>query len=186
MFNKNLKSIRLKHGLSQKQVADYLCISPQSVSKWEKGEALPSIEYLPKLSQILKCDINAFFSLESIRKIEINTLKDFLFLVNDVNNNLDDVFGFIRNYPSIIEETIAFAQELMKQKTVQVKTIQSILSCSVQESNSIISSLIMRESLVKLDIEDAFYVDKNNFEDFIRILKMYQIVFEKEVDKSIL
>ena len=61
MFNKNLKNIRLQQGLSQKQVADYLLVSPQSVSEWEKGEALPSIEYLPKLAECLNCDINAFF-----------------------------------------------------------------------------------------------------------------------------
>ena len=37
MFNDNLKRIRLKSGLSQKQLAEYLSISSQSVSKWETG-----------------------------------------------------------------------------------------------------------------------------------------------------
>ena len=51
MFNHNLKALRLKSGLSQKQVADFLSVTPQSVSKWEKGEALPSIDFLPKLAE---------------------------------------------------------------------------------------------------------------------------------------
>ncbi len=64
MFNNNLKALRLKSGLSQKQVADFLNVTPQSVSKWEKGEALPSIDYLPRLAECLNCDFNAFFAKE--------------------------------------------------------------------------------------------------------------------------
>lgn len=63
MFNINLKRIRLEQELSQKQIADFLTVSPQSVSKWEKGEALPSIDFLPKLAECLNCDVNAFFRL---------------------------------------------------------------------------------------------------------------------------
>lgn len=70
MFNKNLKSIRFRQGLSQKQVADYLMVSPQSVSKWERGEMLPSIDYLPKLAEVLNCDVSAFLHpLRSIHTI---------------------------------------------------------------------------------------------------------------------
>ena len=83
MFNKNLKNIRLQQGLSQKQVADYLLVSPQSVSKWEKGEALPSIEYLPKLAEILKCDINSFFAPISVKPTSNQVLSDFLTLENE-------------------------------------------------------------------------------------------------------
>ena len=49
MFHERLKAIRIKCEKTQKDLADYLNISPQSVSKWEKGEALPSLEYLPNL-----------------------------------------------------------------------------------------------------------------------------------------
>ena len=74
MFNKNLKNVRLQQGLSQKQVADYLMVSPQSVSKWEKGEALPSIDYLPKLAECLKCDINSFFKPIEKKELDLGLL----------------------------------------------------------------------------------------------------------------
>ena len=60
MFHNNLKALRLKCGLSQRQVADFLNVSPQSVSKWEKGESFPSIEFLPQMAECFGCDINAF------------------------------------------------------------------------------------------------------------------------------
>lgn len=61
MFHERLKTIRTNCKKTQKDLADYLNISPQSISKWEKGKCLPSIEYLPKIAEFCKCDINYFF-----------------------------------------------------------------------------------------------------------------------------
>ena len=63
MFHEKLKEIRMKSGKTQKDLAEYLSISPQSVSKWEKGESLPSMEYLPKIAKFLGCTPNAFFGI---------------------------------------------------------------------------------------------------------------------------
>ena len=62
MIHKNLKRLRTANKLTQQQVADYLMISSQSISKWEKGEALPSVEFLPKIAKLFNCSVNAFFS----------------------------------------------------------------------------------------------------------------------------
>ena len=61
MFHDKLKEIRTKLKKTQKDLAEYLSISPQSVSKWEKGEALPSMEYLPKIAKFFGCTPNDFF-----------------------------------------------------------------------------------------------------------------------------
>lgn len=62
MIHENLKRLRIANKLTQQQVADHLMISNQSISKWEKGEVLPSIEFLPKIADLFKCSVNAFFS----------------------------------------------------------------------------------------------------------------------------
>ena len=62
MIHENLKRIRAHFGATQQQLADYLNVSPQSISKWEKGEVYPSIEYLPKMAEFFHCSINTFFS----------------------------------------------------------------------------------------------------------------------------
>ena len=62
MIQENLKRLRIANKLTQQQVADHLMISNQSISKWEKGEALPSIEFLPQIAELFNCSVNAFFS----------------------------------------------------------------------------------------------------------------------------
>ena len=62
MIHEHLKRIRVHCKVTQQQLADYLNVSPQSISKWEKGEAYPSVEYLPKMAEFFHCGVNAFFS----------------------------------------------------------------------------------------------------------------------------
>ena len=62
MIGKILKGKREGLGLTQNEIADYLSISPQSVSKWEREIAEPSIEYLPKLAKIFECPIEDFLN----------------------------------------------------------------------------------------------------------------------------
>ena len=88
MFHEKLKAIRIKSEKTQKDLADYLNISPQSVSKWEKGEALPSLEYLPKIAKFYNCDINSFFEEQNTANIEA-LLKE----LKELEERLDDLGG---------------------------------------------------------------------------------------------
>lgn len=54
----NIKEYRNKKGLSQSEFAEKLGISPQAVSKWECGQACPSIENLCVISELLDVSID--------------------------------------------------------------------------------------------------------------------------------
>ena len=178
MFHINLKNLRLTRGLSQKQIADYLNITPQSVSKWENGDALPSIDYLPKLAECLNCDINAFFAPTQEKVIDSNVLYDFFVLMNNVIYNetktIEDVATFENEYPSSIVTAINFCENLRKRKTINPKTLQKMLGCTEADARLFIEQFIIGEMLEKLDIEDTYFVLKDAVRGLIVLLSFHQ------------
>ncbi len=63
MLGENLKILREKVKMTQNDVAEKLSISPQSVSKWERNEAYPTAEHLPKLASLYKCTTDEIFGI---------------------------------------------------------------------------------------------------------------------------
>jgi len=57
----NIYKYRKQNGLTQLQLADYLGVSSQAVSKWEQGSSAPDISLLPELSKIFGVSINELF-----------------------------------------------------------------------------------------------------------------------------
>ena len=66
----NLKKYRLQKELTQEDVADYLGITAQSVSKWERGESYPDIALLPALANIFETSVDLLLGMDTIRAEE--------------------------------------------------------------------------------------------------------------------
>jgi len=175
MFGKNLRNIRLQQGLSQKQVADFLTVSPQSVSKWEKGEALPSIDYLPKLAELLKCDINAFFKPVRKKELDLGLLGRLFEISYDYIYNqkeIDEEFNafFIEN-TSAIELLMDFETELKQQQIIKNKTVQSMFDCSESQAAVLMDYFVKLEFVEKFDKEDSYFVLRDNIGGLKLLLK---------------
>ena len=69
-LSENLKKYRVMKNLTQEDVAEYLCITPQSVSKWERGESYPDITFLPALANIFETSIDLLIGMDAIRAEE--------------------------------------------------------------------------------------------------------------------
>ncbi len=66
----NLKKYRIMKGLTQEDVAEYLGITAQSVSKWERGESCPDITFLPALANIFETSVDLLLGMDTIRAEE--------------------------------------------------------------------------------------------------------------------
>lgn len=66
----NLKKYRIQKNLTQEDVAEYLGITAQSVSKWERGESYPDITFLPALANIFEMSVDLLIGMDTIRAEE--------------------------------------------------------------------------------------------------------------------
>ena len=66
-LSKNLKKYRITNNLTQEDVAEYLGITAQSVSKWERGESYPDITFL---ANIFKTSVDLLIGMDTIRAEE--------------------------------------------------------------------------------------------------------------------
>ncbi|MBQ9485504.1 MAG: helix-turn-helix domain-containing protein [Clostridia bacterium] len=52
MLSENIKVFRMKKGLTQKDLADFLSVTPQAVSRWESGDVEPSVATMQDMAKI--------------------------------------------------------------------------------------------------------------------------------------
>ena len=57
----NIKKFRVASGYTQSELAILLSVTPQAVSRWENGQALPDIILLPLLAKYLNVSIDVMF-----------------------------------------------------------------------------------------------------------------------------
>ncbi len=66
-LSENLRKYRVMKNLTQEDIAVYLGITAQSVSKWERGECYPDITFLPALANILETSVDLLLGMDNIR-----------------------------------------------------------------------------------------------------------------------
>ena len=54
-----IRSLRIKKGLTQKELAQMICVTDKAVCKWEKGRGCPNITLISQLSKVLEVDIQS-------------------------------------------------------------------------------------------------------------------------------
>ena len=65
-----IKQLRTEQSVTQDELAEYLGISYQAVSKWETGTSLPDITLLPKLASFFGIRIDELFSVDHEDELE--------------------------------------------------------------------------------------------------------------------
>lgn len=88
-IGKFIAQMRKEQKLTQKQLADELCISDKTISKWECGKGLPEVSLMLPLCEILEISVNELLTGEKLdaseykEKAEENIMK----LINEKQEN---------------------------------------------------------------------------------------------------
>jgi len=62
----NLKTLRKQKEWTQEEAAEAIGVSPQSVSKWERGDTYPDITLLPALANLYSVSLDALIGMDRI------------------------------------------------------------------------------------------------------------------------
>lgn len=69
-FGSTLKELRKKRGLTQEQLAEYLGISSQAVSKWENNISYPDVSLLPVLANYFQVSTDELLGVDTAKRTE--------------------------------------------------------------------------------------------------------------------
>lgn len=89
----NLKELRKKKNNTQEDLAEFLTVSINAVSKWERGECYPDIELLPKIASYYDISVDDLLGVGEIKKQErideYSKKSSHLQNIGDIKANLD-------------------------------------------------------------------------------------------------
>ena len=67
-LNERLKTLRKMKDITQEQLADYMNVSPQAVSRWETGVTSPDISVLPQLAALFNISVDELLGVDETKK----------------------------------------------------------------------------------------------------------------------
>ena len=95
-FSKNIKRLRKERELTQEALADFLGVSFQAVSKWERGESYPDIELLPAIASFFEISIDELLGAD--KSIKEARIKSYIELYDNMSlKETSDVFNEYKN-----------------------------------------------------------------------------------------
>ncbi len=129
-FSENLKRLRKEKNITQETLADFLGISFQSISRWERGEAYPDITTLPAIASYFNISIDNLLGYRQSDN-EKNILKYINLYDNmklkDLKLTLDEFKNANKLFPGEFRITVRYMQ-LLHEAKIRTLTYEDILS----------------------------------------------------------
>ena len=63
-----IKELREQQGMTQKELAEKMQVSFQTISKWENGVNMPDITHIPRLAEVFSVSADVILGLEPMDK----------------------------------------------------------------------------------------------------------------------
>ncbi len=76
-LGQNIKNLRKVCGYTQQELAERLCVSFQTVSKWERGLSCPDVLLLPRLADLLGVSMDILFEYVPNTNVRTTSYRDY-------------------------------------------------------------------------------------------------------------
>lgn len=117
-LGENIKRLRLEKGLTQEILADFLGVTFQSVSRWERGEGYPDITILPVIARFFNVSIDDLLGVNKAENEEEITakLEEYDNLRREWENEkrkLDIITSLMEKYPNDFRVQLKYMEHLL-------------------------------------------------------------------------
>ena len=100
-LGKKIASLRKQNKITQTQLAEYLAVMPQTVSRWEADGGTPDVMLLPKIATFFGVSLDELFGMNDMEQIE-NLVYKYSVLRDE--KTFDEVMRKIDSAVEVIEE----------------------------------------------------------------------------------
>ncbi len=115
-FADSLRRLRMGRGITQETLADFLGVSSQAVSKWERGDGLPDITMLPPLANYFDVTLDELMNMDELRDREkLAEMKKQHRELRSAGHEEEDLAllrGILRQFPNDYETMAELAEYL--------------------------------------------------------------------------
>lgn len=117
-FSENLKSCRKARALTQEALANYLGISFQAVSKWERNESYPDITILPEIADFFGVTIDEMLGINRAKKEQEleKYIEEYDNYLNDAEKQNVLIEKLIKEYPSDFRVKLRYMVSLFRER----------------------------------------------------------------------
>lgn len=89
-----IRALRIEKGMTQRELAEIICVSDKTISKWERAAGYPDVSLLPILSSALNVDLNKLLEGDVARKnADGGSMKRIKFYICPVCGNIVTATG---------------------------------------------------------------------------------------------
>ena len=149
-ISKIIKQERLRRGMTQEALAEYLNTTKTTISKWESAILYPDITMLPKLAKVFNISVDDLLNYsitmtdEEIKKVSISLSKminhtsysEYLSSVRDYYINHCNEFKFLNSLLGVLTNNILYCEDETQVKETTALA-HEIIKTTEDNSNSI-------------------------------------------------
>ena len=129
-LGENIKSLRLQKGVTQELLADFLGVTFQSVSRWERGDGYPDITLLPLIASFFNVSVDELLGVNKAHNEQkINAYLELYdtMKLKDLPFVFDEYKKVVKEFPHDFRITVRYMQ-LLQEVKIRTLSINEILS----------------------------------------------------------
>jgi transcriptional regulator with XRE-family HTH domain len=146
-IGKNIKELRAEKGITQEQLAEYLSIAYQLVSKWENNVTAPDLHLIPAISEFFDVSIDDLFK---VKMCGYRNKAARLLAVYEHTHRKEDFDKADAEFRKLIDENMANAEDLRAYGTLcqyctefMAKKAESLLRQAIELGDDVADAQLM-------------------------------------------